>query len=224
VQGKVSNWAAAFLLAMAVLVLAMPREDGFLIPERRDWLGWLKRMRPGARRRREEEGQAEADRYVTDLRTDRDQDPMVIRVDQLPSAQRRWQPPVQPEPSSLKPPWKTAENTSWNLPVAQEPQPQKRPRRAPHDPPTVVIEIMRPAVEGDLGRYLAEQLPAYADESAGLFFVPRATVALGAPDHDGAPHHVDGDQGQEGHLAPLEPDVIDVEGQVEPGREERPGD
>jgi hypothetical protein len=234
VQGKVNYWTAAFLLVMAVLALAMPREDGFVIPERRDYFGWLRRLLPSVRRRREEEAGFEADRYVTDLRSDRDQDPMTIRADQLPSTQRVYRGPLISPPTDKKPPWKTAENPGWtratppptlpSLPVTSpEPPPDRPRRRAPHDPPTVVIEIMRPAVEGDLGRYLAE-LPGYTEEdySADFLFVPRSALALDVPDHDGPPQDVQGDQGQEDDLAPLQPRVDDVEHQVEPGREERP--
>lgn len=227
-QGKVSNWTAAeILLGMAVLALAVPREDGFVLPERRDWTGWLRRLLPKARRRREEEAGYEAERYVTDLRTDRDQPLMTLRQDQLPSMSRVHRPPLASPPSALKPPWKTAENPGWGLRAAPQEPPggePKRRRRAPGDPPTVVIEIMRPAMEGDLRRYL-EELPAYADDdlSAGVF-VPRASLALGAPDHDGAPEDVDDDGPQEADLAPLQGGVVDVELKEEPGREERPRD
>jgi hypothetical protein len=229
----VNNWdLSAALLAAAVLVLAMPREDGFLIPERRDWFGWLRRMKPGSRRRREEAGGYEAERYVTDLRTDRDQDPMTIRQDQLPVMSRVYRGPLISPPTDQKPPWKTSENPAWTtgasrVPGQEEPQelPVQRPRRrAPGDPPTIVVEIMRPAVEGDLGTYLA-QLPAYTDEdwSAGDLFVPHSALPLGTPDHEGPPHDVQGNQGQEDDLAPFQPRVSDVECQEEPGGEERPG-
>lgn len=226
-QGKVSNWTAAeILLTAAVLALAMPREDGFVIPERRDYLGWLRRLLPGARRRREEEAGAEADRYVTDLRTDRDQDPMTIRADQLPSTQRVYRGPLISPPTSLKPPWQTADNPVWAVQPLEEPG-QEKPaprRRAPGDPPTIVMEVLRPAIRGDLGHYL-EELPSYPDlGDSDYFFVPRSSLALSAPDHDGAPYHVDDDQPQEGHLAPLEPGIVDVEREEQPAREERPGD
>jgi hypothetical protein len=212
---------------MAVLALAMPREDGFLIPERRDYLGWLRRLLPGARRRREEEAGAEADRYVTDLRTDKDQSPMTIRADQLPSTQRVYRAPLMSPPSILKPPWQEAEDPARSRGPATAPQesPVYR-RRAPGDPPTIVIEIMRPAIEGDLGNYLA-RLPGYPDDdalSARGPFVPRASLALGPPDHDGPPQDVQGDQGDEDDLAPLQRGVPDVEHQEEPGGEQAPRD
>lgn len=231
-----SNWdLSAVLLAAAVLVLAMPREDGFLIPERRDWLGWLRRMKPGFRRRRDEAAGYEAERYVTDLRTDRDQSPMTIRQDQLPSAVRRFETPLLsplgPGQVQQHPPWPTAENPGWTAGTAQPAmadEPQDPPaavprRRAPGDPPTIVIEIMRPAVEGDLGIYLA-QLPAYTDEdwSAGGLFIPPSAIALGAPDHEGAPHHVDDDGPKEPGLGPLQGGVGDVEGKEEERGKKRP--
>jgi len=181
-----NHWTAAgILLAAAVLALAMPREDGFILPERRDWLGWLRRLLPGARRQREEAAGREADQYVTDLRTDKDQDPMTVRADQLPSVHRRFSSHVTDPTPGQKPPWRTAENPSWNIPV-QVPQ-QKRPRRrAPNDPPTIVVELMRPALDADLGRYL-ETLPSYPDlpDSGGVFFVPPSSLAPGAPQHTG---------------------------------------
>jgi hypothetical protein len=201
----------------------MPREDGFILPERRDWLGWLRRLRPKVRRQREEAAGREADRYVTDLRADPGQDPMVIRQDQLPSAQRGFASPLVTDPTpGQKPPWRTAENPAWGLPARDGAQgiPWEKPRRrAPHDPPTIVVELMRPAVAGDLGRYLA-RLPAYADDdSADPFFVPRSSLALGAPDHESAPHDVGDDGPQEGDLGPLQGEVDDVEHQEEPGGE-----
>lgn len=211
-RGKpMSNLTAAeILLGIAVLVLAMPREDGFILPERRDWTGWLKRLLPKARRRREEEAGREADRYVTDLRTDRDQPLAVIRQDQLPSTVRKFRTPLLSPPTEQKPPWKTAENPAWN----PQPVPLEKPRRrAPHDPPTVVIEIMRPAVEGDLGHYLAE-LPAYTDDSEFLF-VPRSTLALDDPDHHGAPGDDDDAQREAEHLGPGEFGAGDPEVEVE---------
>jgi hypothetical protein len=210
---------------MAVLALAMPREDGFVIPERRDWLGWLRRLLPQARRQREEEAAFEADRYVTDLRTDRDQPLMTIRQDQLPSTVRVYRGPLVSAPTDKKPPWKTAENPGWRIPaspvpVVQEVQPEKRPRRAPHDPPTVVIEIMRPAVEGDLGRYLAE-LPAYTDieDSADSLFVPRSSLALGVPDDEGAPGEDHEGGREEDGLHPGQPGATDVPVEHEDVRE-----
>lgn len=198
-----NNWTAAeILLAAAVLVLAMPREDGFILPERRDWLGWLRRLRPRARRQREDDAGREADQYVTDLRTDRDQDPMTVRQDQLPSARRRFASPLVTDPTpGQKPPWRTAENPSWGVP-AQVLPPEKRRRRAPGDPPTIVIEIMRPAMDGDLRRYL-ERLPSYTDldDSGDVLFVPRSSLAPGAPDGSSAPQTAgDGEAGagQEG--------------------------
>jgi hypothetical protein len=217
---------SAALLAVAVLVLAMPREDGFLLPERRDWLGWLRRLRPGFRRKREEAAGREADDYVTDLRTDRDQDPMTVRADQLPSASRVYRGPLVSPPTGKKPPWKTSENPAWTSGANQVLPPEapaRARRRAPGDPPTIVIEIMRPAIEGDLGYYLTT-LPAYPDDSAGDPFVPRSSLALGAPDHEGPPRDVQGDQGQEDDLAPLQPRVGDVEHQEKPGGEESPRD
>lgn len=180
-----NNWTAAeILLGAAVLVLAMPREDGFLIPERRDWLGWARRILPSVRRRREEEGAREADRYVTDLRAEPDQDPMLIRRDQLPSARRRYVTPLLTQPTeeqaAHRPPWKTAENPAWGAP--QEAPPGRR-RRAPGDPPTIVIELMRPGIADDLGRYLAE-LPAYpeAGEPGDALPVPRSSLAPASPE------------------------------------------
>jgi hypothetical protein len=196
----VSNWTAAeILLAAAVLVLAMPREDGFILPERRDWLGWLRRLRPRVRRQREDDAGREADQYVTDLRADRDQDPMTVRQDQLPSAHRRFASPLVTDPTpGQKPPWKTAENPAWDVP-AQVIPPEKRRRRAPGDPPTIVIEIMRPAMDGDLRRYL-EKLPSYPDldESGDVFFVPRSSLAPGVPGGNEAPQTAgDGEAGRE---------------------------
>jgi hypothetical protein len=199
----VNNWTAAeILLGVAVLVLAMPREDGFLIPERRDWLGWLRRLRPRVRRQREEAAGREADRYVTDLRTDRDQDFMTIRQDQLPSAQRNFASPLVTDPTpGQRPPWKTAENPAWGLTrgKAQDAASGRPRRRAPHDPPTIVVELMRPAVAGDLGRYLAK-LPAYTDldESGDVLFVPRSSLAPGTPGRDGEPQRAeDSESGEE---------------------------
>lgn len=224
-QGKVSNWTAAeILLGIAVLVLAMPREDGFVIPERRDWLGWLRRLRPRVRRQREEAAGREADRYVTDLRTDRDQPYMTLRQDQLPNTSKRFQTPLLSPPTDKKQPWETAENPAWHPPAdsqsVQEPPREKPRRRAPHDPPTIVIELMRPAVSDDLGRYLA-RLPAYTDldDSGDVLFVPRSSLSLGAPDHDGAPENVGDDGPQEDHLAPLQGGIDDMERKEEPGGE-----
>ena len=181
-----NNWTAAeILLAAAVRALAMPREDGFILPERRDWLGWLRRLRPGARRQREDAAGREADQYVTDLRTDRDQDRMTLRTDQLPSVQRRFTSTVTDPTPGQRPPWKTAENPSWNIPGQARPQDRPR-RRAPNDPPTIVVELMRPALDADLGRYL-ETLPSYPDlpDPGGVFFVPPSSLAPGAPQRPG---------------------------------------
>jgi hypothetical protein len=211
----VNHWyAAEILLTAAVLALAMPREDSFVIPERRDWLGWAKRLRPGARLRREEAGAREADQYVTELRADS----LLIRVKDLPSTRRRWEPLEPPKRSECRPPWKTAE---W-APAPEEP-PERR-RRAPGDPPTIVFEVVRPAIDSDLGRYL-ERLPAYPEDDSGdLFFVPRTSLALGPPDHDGAPQHVDDDQPEEGDLSPLQGRAGDAEVDVQAGGEQGPGD
>jgi hypothetical protein len=222
----VNNWTAAeILLGAAVLVLAMPREDGFVIPERRDWLGWLKGLRPRVRRQREEDGGREADRYVTALRAE----PVIIRQDQLPSLHRAYQGPVVTRPTveqerRQRPPWQAA---AAPVPPPARGVPGRKPRRrAPGDPPTVVIEVMRPAISGDLGTYLAE-LPAYTDlddDSEDAFFVPRSSIALGAPDHDGTPQHVDDDEAEEDDLAPLQRGVKDVEVELQEGREKGSGD
>jgi hypothetical protein len=227
VQGKVINWAeAGTLLGIAFLALAMTREEGFFIPERRDWLGWLRRLRPQVRRQREEEAGAEADRYVADLRTDRDQPLMTVRRDQLPSAVRTFRPPLVTRPAEgtegQRPPWDTAANPRLGETAAPE---RERPRRrAPGDPPTIVIEVMRPAMDGDLGRYL-ETLPVYTDGdwSADLF-VPRASLALGAPDHDGPPDDVGDHDPEERDLGPLQAGVDEAELEEEPGGEQGPGD
>lgn len=221
-----SNWTAAeILLGAAVLVLAMPREDGFVIPERRDWLGWLKRLRPGTRRRREEEAGHEAERYVTDLRTD--QEPMTVRQDQLPSLNRKFSSTVlTTAPEGQRPPWQAAENPARAVPQEAREKPEEKPRRrAPGDPPTVVFEIMRPAIAGDLGRYL-EELPSYADlgSSPDPFFVPRSSFALGVPDHDGAPHHVGDHESEENGGDPLQDSAGNAEVDSEEGREKAPGD
>lgn len=219
-----TDWTSVeVLLTAAVLALAWPREDELLIPERRSWLGWARGLLPRARRQREEAGGREAEAFVTALTTEL---PM-IPVHPLPSEGKVYRPErvtrsATREQAAQRPPWKTMENAGW-----LEPAPAPAPRRrAPGDPPTIVMEVIRPAVEADLGLYL-KALPAYDDapwSQAPGVLLPQDAAALGAPDHDGAPQDVHDDQAEEDDLAPLEPGVVDVEGQVEEAREERPGD
>ena len=160
---RVNNWTAAeIILGIAVLALAMPAEDGLLIPERRDWLAPFRRFSRKARLKREAEGAREAEEYVTDLRRD-PHDPMIIKRNELPSQHRTVKTRLLTEGvPGQKQPWATAENPAWSLGTG--PQPTVRPRkRGPKDPPTVVLEVMRPAIKDDLGAYL-NGLPAYTDD------------------------------------------------------------
>lgn len=159
---RVNNWTAAeIILGIAVLALAMPAEDGFLIPVRRDWLAPFRRFSRRARRAREADGAREAEAYITDLRQD-PHDPMILKRDDLPSQHRVVRTKVLTEPTAgQKQPWPTADNPRWGLGTG--PQPTAKPRRrAPGDPPTVVMEVMRPAMDDDLGNYL-RGLPGYED-------------------------------------------------------------
>lgn len=196
-----NNWTAAeILLGAAVLALAMPREDGFLIPERRDWLGWLRRRLPGARLRSEEHGEQEARDYVRALRGEKE---FVLRQADLPSNRRVWQaPPVtKPTPEqAARLPWGPARDPAL---TGSRSVPAKREKR-PGDAPTVVMQVLRPFIEREVGGYL-RALPSYDDPpgalpGGGLLPVPLGPVVLGTPDHHGAPQDVDGDQGEEGHL------------------------
>lgn len=210
-----TDWASVeVLLTAAVLALAWPREDELLLPERRDWRGTLRRLvSPAARRMREAQGGREADDYVRALHAE--PETMVIRQSELPSAVRRFETglvtPQTGEQARHRPPWKTAEHYGWTEAHAPAPAPR---RRAPGDPPTIVMEVMRPAVAADLGAYL-KALPGY-DDAPGQSFpvVAPGLLALDAEDHDGAPHDVDDDQGEEEDLKRLEPEVADPEGHV----------
>jgi hypothetical protein len=162
---RVSSWAAAgIILGIAVLGMAVPAEDGFLIPERRNWLGWLRGLLPQARRRREAEAGREAEAYVTDLRQDQ-HDPMILKRDELPCAHRVFKTRLLTDPTpGQKQPWPAAENPRWTPGAGIEQlQPGRPRRRAPGDPPTIVIEIMRPEIARDLGGYL-EGLPRYDED------------------------------------------------------------
>jgi hypothetical protein len=163
---RVSSWAAAgIILGIAVLGMAVPAEDGFLIPRRRDWRGWLRDLLPRARRRREAEAGQEAEAYVTELRQNPDYDPMVIRRDELPSSSRVLKTKLLTDPTpGQRQPWPTAENPRWTPGAGIEQlQPGRPRRRAPGDPPTIVIEIMRPEIAKDLGGYL-DGLPRYEED------------------------------------------------------------
>lgn len=144
------NWTVIeATLAMVLLAAMMPGEEDLLIPARRDWRGSLRRLvSPAARRLREMQGQREADDYV-----------QVLTQADLPRSSARFETALLTSPArgheDDRPPWATA-------PFAPAPGrlPMDRPRRAERQPPTIVREAVRPAIDADLGRYL-DGFPSY---------------------------------------------------------------
>jgi hypothetical protein len=151
----ISNWTAAeVILAIALLAALMPQEEGFLLPERRDWRGMLRRLlSPAARRLREIQGGRDADDYVRALHQDPvPHEPMIIRQSELPSAIRKFETALLTEPTEgQRPPWET-------LPFADRPPAPKR-----REAPTIVMDVVRPAIEAGLGRYL-DAYPGYPED------------------------------------------------------------
>jgi hypothetical protein len=173
-EERVSSWltvtpaqAAGVILGFAVLALAMPREDSFLIPERRDWRGMLRRRFSRRERERlEVTGELEAAAYVAELHEDRGRHRavpvMTIRRDELPSMHRTWVPTTLLTDAPA--PWEEAplpEPGPEPEPVL--PPPPARRRRRQGDPPTIVMDVVRPAIDRDLGMYLS-RLPRYPED------------------------------------------------------------
>jgi hypothetical protein len=153
----VSNWAAAeIILGIAVLALAMPREDVLLIPEYRDWLAPLRRLLPKARRLREDQGAREAEEYVTALRAE--PETMVVRRSDLPVALATV-PVKQLSPDEAQAPWAPA---AWSPPPGPE-VPAVMPPKVKRNAPTIVMKAVRPEIERNLRPYL-NGLPSYEED------------------------------------------------------------
>ena len=169
-------WTAVLVTVLA-LWLAVPREDGFLIPERRRGpLAWLRHRlgRPG----RDAQEERDAENF---LRKVREPDPPVYTIKQsdLPSASRRFNTILLTQGEG-HPPWEPVpERESQDDPrerpqeIAQE-QPQERSQKPlpelrawrPGDPgraPTGVIQKIMPEVDRQVRPYL-DSLPGYRDE------------------------------------------------------------
>jgi hypothetical protein len=161
-----------------------------LLLRRRGFFEWLKSLSPKARRRREERGGREADRFLAAITGEHTV--LLVEKGDLPSMGRTYHGPVVTEPpAGQKQPWPTQDNPGWLevppfavrpfMPVPgtppqgypQDPQvlpreePQQDPReeparRAPGQPPTIVTEVLLPGIESDLGRYLKDA-PRYDD-------------------------------------------------------------
>lgn len=150
-----SNWIAAeIILAITLLALAMPREEGLLIPERRNWLAPLRRLSRKVRRRIEADGAREADEYVAALHGDPES--VTVRQSELPYAMATF--PVKPLAEGETAPWAPA---LWAPDPASQPAPAP-PRKAKRDAPTIVMEVIRPGIEHNLRPYLRD-LPSYDD-------------------------------------------------------------
>jgi hypothetical protein len=169
-EERVSSWfqvtsaqAAGVILGFAVLALAMPREDGFLIPEYRDWRAMIRRRFSRRERERlEVTGELEAAAFVAELHEDRGRhrlpEPMTVRAADLPSRNRV----ITTLLTDGAPPWEEIPAPEPEPPEPVQPDPPVRKSRHQGDPPTIVIEQVRPNISRGLGMYLA-RLPRYRD-------------------------------------------------------------
>jgi len=157
-EERMTGWTTAgIILGIAVLALAMPREDVLLIPERRDWLAPLRRLSRKRRQRREADGAREADEYMAALHAE--PETMTVYQSELPRMVATV--PVKPLGTDETAPWAPAPwaPPAGTVPVAPvEPEPEKP--KVKRDAPTIVMEVLRPGIERNLDPYL-DGLPSY---------------------------------------------------------------